>query len=324
VVREARADLAVAPEKTIARLKQLLSLVIVQDGVRVSLTGSSANLARAEQGVRKLIARLPAGSARSSTLARVPIVSHRLAERYPGLATGTRPVHVALVNNGASTATHVVIAPAPSWRSHGVNDTVDRLAAGVLAGAGPHALFMRTWGAGLAYSNGLRASTDAAQLTYYAERCPDPVEIMRFVADIASRQTVDRDLVEYALADAFGDYRADRDFFARGSAIADDLADGTTPEVVREFKQSLIKAARDPEAAAMIAARLPDAVGRVIVGFGEKVSGVRGAVGFVVAPEPLIARYEQHLVEIGEADRIVRLYPRDFWPDPDPALSPNG
>jgi hypothetical protein len=37
----------------------------------------------------------------------------------------------------------------------------------------------------------------------------------------------------------------------------------------------------------------------------------------VIGPDELLAKWEDYLRRNGETNRLVRLYPRDFWPDPD-------
>jgi hypothetical protein len=39
-----------------------------------------------------------------------------------------------------------------------------------------------------------------------------------------------------------------------------------------------------------------------------------GATALLVGPNALLDKYEAFLRESGEAERLPRLYPRDFWP----------
>src|SRR5205814_8921065 len=50
---------------------------------------------------------------------------------------------------------------------------LDFLASRLFAGAGAHGIFLKTIGAGLAYSNGLRGSISSGRTGYYAERTPE-------------------------------------------------------------------------------------------------------------------------------------------------------
>ena len=66
--------------------------------------------------------------------------------------------------------------------SLGQDALLDTLALMQLAGGGAHSLFMRTWGAGLAYSNGLAASLADGRARYYADTCPDVARTLAFAA----------------------------------------------------------------------------------------------------------------------------------------------
>lgn len=298
--------------ETVRRLQALLARVLVRAGARVHVNGSAANAARAVRGLDELLARLPAGRA-SRPPAHHSFVLERLRERFPGLK---RPVHVALVNESGKTGSIAVSAPAPTYRSTRRDDLLDVLALSVLAGGGSHSLYMRTWNAGLAYGNGLAQWTDMGRTSYYADKCQDPAQTLRFAAGTAASFRVDEPFyLEYSLADAFGEYRAGQDFAARGAALAADLRDGSRPETVRAFKSALLRLAREPGTLEAVRARLPAAVGRVLIGVpGGKVAASPDATAFFVGPEELIKRYEDYVRERGEAERVIRLYPRDFWP----------
>ncbi len=299
-------------QETIRRLQNVARRVLVRAGARAHLNGSAENVAAAARALDDLLAKLPVGE-KSSPPKHEPLVLERLRERFPGLA---RPTHVALVNESGKTGSIVVSAPAPNYRSLGQNDLLDALALGVLAGGGGHSLYMKTWSAGLAYGNGLAQGASVGRATYYADKCPDPAQTLRFVADTAaSFKLDDPSLLEYSLADAFNEYRAGQDFSSRGSALADDLQAGNRPEVVRAFKSSLLKIARAPGTLAAVNARFQPALGRVLIGLpGGKVSASPAASAVFIGPESLIARYEAFVRERGEASRVIRLYPRDFWP----------
>jgi hypothetical protein len=283
----------------------------VRAGARAHVTGSPANVERSLRDVDALLAQLPVGKA-SRPPRRTSLVLDRLRERFPGLS---RPTYVALVNDNGKTGSISVSAPAASYRSLGRDDLLDTLALGVLSGGGGHSLYMRTWNAGLAYGNGMSQGPGIFQTRYYADKCPDPSQTLRFVAGVAASFKLDDPFyLEYSLADDFSDYRAGQDFTSRGSALADDLELGNRPEVVRAFKTALLKLARQPGTLEAVRARFLPAVGRLLIGVpGGRVSGPDSA-SFFVGPESLIQRYEDLVKQTGEAQRVIRLYPRDFWP----------
>jgi hypothetical protein len=184
---------------------------------------------------------------------------------------------------------------------------------------------MKTTGAGLAFSNGIVAQRSRGRILYYAERCPDLMQTIKFVGGLAAAHpTDDPFFVDYSLANAFADFRGVDDFSSRGAALAADLADSITPEQVSQFKRLLVKTAGEKDTLEQMRNRRPDAVGRVIVGYGRKVSESPGASAFVIAPEELLTKYETFLREHGEADRLIRVFPRDFWPVPEEAVTFGG
>jgi hypothetical protein len=257
-----------------------------------------------------LLARLPLGApAGAPAPASLSPVTARLRQRYPGLGS---VVHVGLVNEGASTVTHVISVPGPAYRARTAEQARDFLAAGLFAGGGPRSLYLRTWAAGLAYGNGLSLDANGGRLGYFAERCPDPAETMRFVAGVVKAAVVDA--VQASLAAVFTDYRGSEGFSARGAGLADDLADGLTPEVVRGWKTLLLREARAEGAAARLRERVPATVGRLLVGVGGRVSQDPAAVAVVMGPSRLLDDYQRFLRDSGEAALLPRLYPRDFWP----------
>ena len=299
-------------QETIRRLQALTARVLVRAGARVHVNGTAENIELAARLIDPLLARLPVGKL-SAPPKRRSLVQERLRQRFPGLA---RPTFVALVNDSGKTGTVSVSAPAANYRAVRREDFLDTLALGVLAGGGAHSLYMRTWNVGLAYGNGIAQGNGVGEVSYYADKCPDPTQTLRFVDGVASSfEMNDPFLLEYSLADAFGDYRAAQDFSARGSSFADDLEYGDRPETVLAFKTELLRLARAPGTLAATRARLQPALGRVLVGLpGGKIAASPESAAFFVGPENLILRYETFVRERGEAERVIRLYPRDFWP----------
>lgn len=311
IAEEFLADIG-RPEETITRLKELSSRVLARAGAKVHINGNAANSKRAAAAVDALLARLPEGKPAKAPVRR-GLVEKRLCDRLPG--TGL-PAHAALVNNSAKTGTVNSWSPASAYHSFDKEGLLDSLALGVLAGGGAHSLFMRTWSAGLAYSNGLGHSRSTGEAVYSADKCPDPAQTLRFVTDIAGGTGVeDPFLLEYSLAGAFRDYRADGDFSSRGGSLAYDLEEGNRPELVREYKSALLRLARDPATPELVRGRFGKAMGRVLAGMpGVKISEYPGAGVFLTGPEAVVRHYEDYLRERGDTSPVVRLYPRDFWP----------
>lgn len=304
------ADLGRSAE-TISRLAELGRSLQGRAGARVRLNGSHANVELAARELDRLLAALPPGQPPRPTPLSEGLVTARLRRRLPGRARAT---HVALVNPGGKAAAVSVSVPAPGFAARSREELLDVLALGTLAGGGAHSLFMRTWAAGLAYSNGLSHNAYRGRASYYAERCPDPARTLAFSAEVASAAKADKGLLEYSLSGAFQDYRAGGDFSSRGGSMAADLEDGRAPALVRDYKRALLRLARDPAAIGLVDARLRKTLGRVLIGLPGGRVAAPGASAFLVAPEGMIGSYEAWLKEKGEADFVARLYPSDFWP----------
>ncbi|MCX5791586.1 MAG: hypothetical protein NTY45_05115 [Elusimicrobia bacterium] len=300
------------PAETIRRLQALAAGVLVRTGTRVHINGNAANSDRAARQLETLLDRLPRGR-QAAAPPRKDLVTGRLRQRLPGIG---RPAHVALVNNSGKTGTISIWTPAAGYNSFQPGDLPDALALGILAGGGAHSLFMRTWGAGLAYSNGLGLYASIGQARYYADKCPDPAQTLRFAAGVAADTKIeDTSQLEYSLATSFADYRAAGSFSSRGAALAYDLEEGNRPEAVHAYKYALLELARRPGTLTLVRARFLKALGRVLVGLpGGRISDSPQAGAFLTGPDSLIRSYESFVREKGEAEEVVRLYPRDFWP----------
>jgi hypothetical protein len=310
VLSEVRSDVAARPAELLARLRGLLAQIVVRRGARVSLTGSPANVERAALALGRLLDRLSQGAPPVPAAPPSRPVEARLRERYPAPLP---LVHLGVPNEGATAATLAVSVPAPTYRAPSDQAALDLLA-GDLHTGGAHSLYLRTWAAGLAYSNGLAVGPADGVMTYYADHCPDPVETMRFVAGVVKGARVDQPAVEAALASSFGDYRGTQGFAERGRELADDLTDGLTPAVVRAWKQQLLRTARAPDTVARLQERVTRVVGRALVGAGGRVAADPRAVSLVMGPERLLKAYQRFLIDSGEVTTLPLLYPRDFWP----------
>jgi hypothetical protein len=218
-----------------------------------------------------------------------------------------------MVNENTRSGVFVHFADAPGY--HDVDDgaVLDFLASNLYSGRGAHSMFMKTWAAGLAYSNGLRVSISTGTLIYYAERCPELPQTLGFVIDQLRRAEPAADLGEYAVALSFPS-RAAAGYEDRAEAMADDLADGVTPEIVRAFRERILALRKLPDLTAMLVARMQDVYGKVLPGYGRP--GQEGrAVLFTSGPTRQLDQYATFLGQTvqGKAATLQRLYPRDFW-----------
>jgi Zn-dependent M16 (insulinase) family peptidase len=304
------AALCAGPDKTISALRSALLKLLARGNVHVSATGSHDNCLAALAELDGLITKLPAVDNIIPKRVEEDVVLYSAARRNPGLKN---IVHAALSSAGGTSGTILARSPGVFYEDADEENLWRFLALKFLSGGGPHALFMKTWDAGLAYSNGVNASPANGKFSYYAERSPDLVRTMAFVASAcAAARASTRFDVDYALANCFVDYRGGDTTSARGHAAASDLIDGVTPEIVRKFKSALLLLGTRADAAEKINARLAEAAGRVVI-MKDKPLSAAGARTLVVAPSAQSDRYGSWLAEQGEKAPLVTLYPRDFW-----------
>ena len=308
---EMRRDLEAGPEKTLAALEAVRRSIANTGGARMFLIASPASeqaLAPAIEGFPKLL-----GDARIAKAAYRPgrRIEERLRARNP---EATRPVFVGLVNPNTQGGVFLNSAPGASYADTNPDALLDFLASLLYAGHGAHGLFMKTWSAGLAYSNGIRVRPLEARVNYYAERTPLLPQTMEFVIGELNKAEPDPSLADYAIAGAFDGTRSALPYEARGEAMADDLADGLTPEVVTRFHRAILDLRRRPDLTQELFRRMPRVYARVLPGLGTAGKDAAGAVQFVIGPEKQLAAYEQYLEKAeGPETHLFRLYPRDFW-----------
>lgn len=329
-------DLATPPAATLERMRRLVDAVVrpAPGAGRVVLTGRPASLDALEPLLVDLLGRLrPTGElAPPASCVGPPVVAARALTRSGGTAP---PAFWGLVHEAASTGVLVLAAdagpsaepPPPGARRTIPAPTTDRealldlLAASVDAGGGPHAFFMRTWAAGLAYSNGLRVAPLWGRTSYYAERCPDLVQTMRFVVGLAKDDARYQDpwLAEYALAQLVTGTRVTDRFESRARAWATDLEDGLLPDLVRRQREALLALRDAPDLQATLARRRLGLLRRTLVGLGppDRPRDELHTVHLAIAPERLLAPWEAWVQADEPGQRVHRLWPADFWVWPD-------
>ncbi|MEZ6183976.1 MAG: hypothetical protein R3F62_03080 [Planctomycetota bacterium] len=306
-------DLAESPSAVLDRLRRAWRLVLPRRGARVVLSGTPAAVAELSAQGGAMLERLAEGSEPRPPAAhdRTPRLRARVLARHPD---ASEPVHYGLVHESGASGVCVFSAPLGEPLGCERRDLLALLAGAVDSGAGPHSFFMRTWGAGLAYSNGVRPSAEWGRISYYAERCPDPAQTMRFVVDLAKDpQRISADLSDYALAQLVSGHRMSEHLGSRARAAAADLLDGQTPQAVRRQREALLALRADPELWAAIRAEYEDALGRVLVGLGPT-SRAAGGTYLTIANTPLLESWERYVREVEDpAEWVARVYPADYW-----------
>lgn len=137
---------------------------------------------------------------------------------------------------------------------------------------------------------------------------------MKFVVDELKRAPHDPALVEYAVAQALGEFRSASSYEGRGEAIAADLVDGITPEKVRAFRKAVLALRKDPRLADELYERMAAVYAQVLPGWSAKPDAIDDGVFYVVGPEKQLELYDAYLdAAVAPSTKLYRLYPRDYW-----------
>ncbi|MBV9504621.1 MAG: hypothetical protein JO323_06395 [Acidobacteriia bacterium] len=311
--REMQQDLEAGPQKTLLRLEELHRSLLTTGGARMFLIASPSVQQTLTGGLDELPTLLLSAKAAKASYTATRRIEQRLRARDPQAA---HPIFVGLLNANSQGGVFLNSAPGAAYTDTSPDAQLDFLASLLYAGHGAHGMFMKTWAAGLAYSNGIRVRPLDGRLNYYAERTPLLPQTLQFVIDQLHQAPPDPSLVDYALAGAFDGIRSAESYESRGEAMAADLADGLTPAVVSRFHSALLELRKRPGIAAELFRRMPKVNGRILPGMGVPAKDVSGGVYFVIGPEKQLAAYEEYLTKAEGADtRLFRLYPRDFWLD---------
>lgn len=301
----------VKPSTALSGMKMVLNLLLKADNARMFMISNSADRLATMDLINDFAGKLDSQSKskRIDYAERYPIIEH-LKSRVGDIG---KPVYVGLVNK--NTTNGVLIFSA---RNSEVMDTsreaiLNYLSGKLYGGGGGHGIFMRTWGAGLAYSNGYGSSYRSGNASYYAERCPDVAETMRFVVSVLNEAENDPRLADYAIAQAFGYSRAPSKYETRGEAMASDLADGFLPEREAEFRHKVLEIAKENNLYEDLVKHMQDAYGTVLIGYGKPLSESREGSFFLIGPEPQFESLEEYIEGVEEPQKVYKLYPRDFW-----------
>ncbi|MEO8133226.1 MAG: hypothetical protein ABI831_04530 [Betaproteobacteria bacterium] len=305
-------DLLAGPKAALGAFEGLRRQLARTGNARMFTIGSPATQQTLRPGVDALIGKLDPSPQTKVVYRNVSLVRERLRQRDP---SAVNPLFVGLLNPNAQGGVFLNSAPLAGYEDTDPDKLLDYLATNLYGGRGAHGIFMKTWAAGLAYSNGIRVRPASGRLSYYAERTPELPQTLRFVIDEVRRAgKPDPALVEYAIAESFTATRAASDYEARGEAMAADLADGLTPEVVASFRKSLLGLRQTRDLQETLQQRVLRAYGMVLPGLGAKAAQVPDSVYFVIGPEKQFAAWETYLKTVEGPDaRVHRLYPRDFW-----------
>jgi Zn-dependent M16 (insulinase) family peptidase len=306
---EMRTDMAQGPAKTLAQLDGLRKRLLNVNGARMFYIGATATRQKLEPSFNDLLAGFEAEKNASTNFAGTRGIEERLA----GRGETAKPVYVGLMAPNMGGGVILNSAGFVKYSDYKDRDKIlDFLAARLYAGSGAHGVFSKTIGAGFAYSNGLSSSGATGLMGYYAERTPEIPQTLRFAMGEVKRP-LDTPLAEYVIALTFNS-RASSPYENRGIAMASNMADGFTPELVANFRRAILEARKDPNLSTELYKRKDRVYERVFPGYGMKGKDVADSNFFVIGPEKQMAAYEAYLRSVDGTDtKLYRLYPRDFW-----------
>jgi hypothetical protein len=292
-------------------LADVQKTVAHRGNARMAMVSSQNDRQELMPSITKLVSLLSAeGTPARVTYTRRPFIWDRARSRYPGTE---KPSYVGLINPNTRNGVFVNSTPCADYTETDPELLLDFLAAKLYGGGGAHSMFMKTWSAGLAYSNGLRSSETIGRLNYYAERCPDLATTMRFVVDQLRQAPYSPPLAEYAVAQAFDICRGSNAYVSRAMAMASNLTDGIAPDKVAQFRQRILELRRTPDLYDRLSKRMENVYARVLIGYGPKTVDRSQSSYFIIGPEAQFVTLEEYLGSLGSLQPVCRLYPRDYW-----------
>jgi Zn-dependent M16 (insulinase) family peptidase len=307
--RQISADLLVTPEKTLDRLNALRENLLNTGNARVWMVGSRANLARLQPPLDQLTSELKNENPARIRYASDRRIDERLSDHQGDSAV---PRFVGLFDPNMAGGVMATILPFTSYDDTGRDAQLDYLASRLFAGYGAHGIFTKTIGVGLAYSNGVRGSLHDGYAGYYAERIPEIPQTLHFAIDVVKKGPRDPQLADYVIAMAFQESDAALSYEARAAAIADDLADGVSPEKVKTFRDAILALRKAPNLADEVFGRVDAVYGKLLPGYGPKARTTPGAVYYIIGSDKQFAAMDAD-VQAREDEHVYKLYPRDYW-----------
>lgn len=309
--RQMREDIMVEPEVALQDMRDALALISKPDNARIFMISNSDDRNVYMEDIRSFAGRL---DGHTKSLPQMYDNSLRVVARAADRQEASgRPVYAGLVHEATSNGLLIHSAEFASEYDARTEAVLDCLAGKMYSGGGAHSMFMKTWGAGLAYSNGVSSNQMSGRVGYYAERCPDVAQTMAFVVNELREAPEDPSLASYSVAQVFRRSRAMSRYEARGQAMATDLADGYTPERVAAYRSKVLEVSKRGGLYAEVAERMHKVYGKVLIGLGDPLSSSTDGYFFLIGPEAQFASLEEYIENVEEKHTIHRLYPRDFW-----------
>jgi len=304
-------DLAQSPEKTLDDLNTIRKNLLRNDNTRLYTIASDNTSKALSQNIKNLLNGFSNLESSKQNYTATNLINENVKER---LKVNETPVFVGLINPDSQTGVFLNSAPLVSYKDTSENELLKFLAAELYAGSGKQSVYTKTTGAGLSYSTGVGTSPSSGMFFYYAERTPLLPQTLQFVIDEIKRSPIDTSLLDYTISLAVGSFRSADDYENRGIAMANDLQDGYTPELVKNFRLAILKLRNKPGVIYDIYKNKDAVYETILPGYGTPSKDVVGGKYFVIGPEKQMAAYEAYLKSVdGNDTKLYRLYPRDFW-----------
>ena len=305
-------DLAQTPDKTLKDLNDLRASLLNLNTVRLYMIGSEATEAKLNAGLKNLLNDFNKEMPAKQFFPKHKYINERVMSR---MATNETPLFAGLVNPDSHTGVFINTAPLVGYDSLKRAQLLTILAAQLYGGGGKQSVYTKTTGAGLSYSTGVGASPRSGYFRYYAEKTPELPQTLRFVINEIKKSPVDTSMLDYLVSLIVGDFRSAEDYEVRGAAMANDLADGNTPDRVKRFRQAILKLRKEPGIIHEIYKYKDLAYEKILPGYGITGKDVAGASYFVIGDEKQMIAYENYLktTSNGPNAKVFMFYPRDFW-----------
>ena len=293
----------------VAETRRPAASLLKTGNARMWMVGASDNLRKLEPDVQALAGNLRTEPRNVVPYSRIRRIDLRLREHQPDAVA---PRFVGLFSPNMQGGVFNAITPFTSLKDTDRESLLRYLTRNLFGGGGAHSVFTKTIGAGLAYSNGVGGSLRDGTASYYAERMPDVTQTLHFVIDTIRQGPRDPRLTEYVMAEAFRGSNAAGSYEARARAIADDLADGITPSVVKHFRESILALRKEPHLSDDLFQRVDRVFGPIVPGYGPKAKEVPGAIYYLIGNDKQFKSLDAD-VQAREDERVYKLYPRDYW-----------
>jgi Zn-dependent M16 (insulinase) family peptidase len=311
VVHEIRHDMEITPSMALTRLNAVRQRLLKIGNARMYMVGSQASQQQLKEGVADLVAGLSPEKPSPASRTKQPFISSRLQGRMPA---AQNPVYVGLLSPTMQKGVFINAVPTATFADTDREILLRYLAAKLYSGGGAQSVFSRTIAAGFAYSNGVSASTQTGVFRYYAERVPELPQTLKFVIDLVKHAAPDPTLVESAIATVFNNERPAGTYESRGAAMADDFADGVTPEMTKRFFQAILDLRKTPGLSDELFKRVPEVYATILPGFSSHTAPVPGSTYLVIGSPQQLELYQNYLqTAISPDTRLYKIYPRDFW-----------